>query len=298
MAAFKATDNTIVLVTGINNTGVGFAIAQALLTTPSHTKYTMILTARSLDRSKNAVELLKKGEGAEAALGVGGCEVVPMQVDIDDEESVEAFKHGLSERFGRLDVLINNAGMRLLPVCVPGDLYCSIGAHHDFALAAGKMTTREAFVSAFNTNVASTHLFTYSLIHFLLASSSPRIIFITSGISSLGDHSNPHVPVNGSPAAGWPKPYVFNVMTYRTSKTAMNMMILEWCRILKKDGVKIHIVDPGFLATTLGGGDAAMSREKGAEEPIVGGRFIASVVEGKRDEDVGRMMSRTGVLPW
>jgi NAD(P)-dependent dehydrogenase (short-subunit alcohol dehydrogenase family) len=111
MAAFKNTDNTIVLVTGINNTGVGFAIAQALLTTPSHTKYTMILTARSLDRSKNAVELLKKGEGAEAALGEGGCEVVPMQVDIDDEESVEAFKHGLSERFGRLDVLINNAGM-------------------------------------------------------------------------------------------------------------------------------------------------------------------------------------------
>lgn len=142
------------------------------------------------------------------------------------------------------------------------------------------MTTRDAFVKAFNTNVASVHLFNEAFIDLVLKSSSSRILFLSSGIASLGEHTDPKFPVNQSPPAGWPKPYTFIMTTYRTSKTAMNMMILEWMRVLKHDGMKIHIIDPGFLATDLGGGDVEVLRSKGAQEPIVGGMFIRTVVEG------------------
>lgn len=172
------------------------------------------------------------------------------------------------------------------------------GVHYDFSVAAGKMSTRDAFLKAFSTNVVAVNSFTETFIDLLLASSSPCILFISSGIASLGDHFNTNIPVNKSPPSGWPKPYTFNTTTYRTSKTAMNMMILEWCRVLKEDGVKIHIVDPGWLATDLGGADKEKVKAMGAGEPIVGGRFIKTVIEGERDDDVGRMVSKGGVIPW
>ena len=78
----------------------------------------------------------------------------------------------------------------------------------------------------------------------------------------------------------------------------MNMMALEWCRTLRHDRVKIHIVDPGFLATGLGGADAGMYRSYGADEPIIGGLFIRRVVRGETDADEGTMSSQSGVTPW
>ena len=161
------------------------------------------------------------------------------------------------------------------------------------------MSVREAFTKAFSTNVVSTHLFTEAMIPLLLASPSPRILFVSTGISSLGEHANQAIPVNKSPEAkGWPKPYTFNTTTYRTSKAAVNMMALEWCRTLKPDGVKIHIIDPGFLATALGGGEAAKMKEIGAQDPIVGGRFIRSIIESHRDAQVEQLVRLEGVVPW
>jgi NAD(P)-dependent dehydrogenase (short-subunit alcohol dehydrogenase family) len=56
------------------------------------------------------------------------------------------------------------------------------------------------------------------------------------------------------PDAGWPKPSKLNPTdAYRSSKTGLNMMMRQWYRILKKDGVKVFAVSPGFLATGLAG---------------------------------------------
>lgn len=88
------------------------------------------------------------------------------------------------------------------------------------------MTTREAFLKSFTTNVISVHTFTETFIDLILKSPRARIVFVTSGIGSLTTHSNPNFQFNQSPPAGWPKPYQLNNTTYRTSKTAMNMMAL------------------------------------------------------------------------
>ncbi|ORY26956.1 hypothetical protein BCR39DRAFT_469823 [Naematelia encephala] len=271
-----STDTTIVLITGAA-AGLGFATVQALLESPAKSgkSWTVIITSRSAEKSNEAVQVLLK----DAKLN--GCEVVPTELDLDNDDSVERLVKQVKEKFGRVDVVVNNA--------------CQ---HLDFPLRDGKLTTREAFNRAFNTNVTSTHLFTQAFMPLLLASASPRLVFISSGISSLGAHSDMRIPINLPPSAGWPKQWTFNVTTYRTSKTAGNMMALEWARLLKNDGVKVFLIDPGRLATGLGGEDPASARKSGAGEPIDGGRLVKSVIEGDRDEDEGVLITKGGVIPW
>lgn len=162
----------------------------------------------------------------------------------------------------------------------------------------GKLTVREAFNTSCNTNIASTYLFTQSLIPLLFASPTRRLIFISTGISSLADHGDTNISINQSPPEGWPKKYQFNVMTYRTSKAGLNMMALEWARVLRHDKVKIHILDPGLLATTLGGADPAFLKKIGAADPSVGGEFVRDVVKGKWDDHVEQLIGKDGVVAW
>jgi NAD(P)-dependent dehydrogenase (short-subunit alcohol dehydrogenase family) len=93
--------STVVLITG-GNTGVGFETARALLKSSTGTTYTVLLGSRSLERGQSAADAL----WAEFK----GAEVVPIQVDIEDEGSVDEAFAQVSEQFGRVDVLINNAG--------------------------------------------------------------------------------------------------------------------------------------------------------------------------------------------
>ena len=120
------------------------------------------------------------------------------------------------------------------------------------------MTVREAWNKAWNINVSGTQVLTTMFMRLLVKSNNPRLIFITSGTSSLIETDKFDTPalqrINASPAAGWPKPDQVNPITsYRSSKTGLNMMMREWARILKEDGVKVWCISPGFLATGLQG---------------------------------------------
>jgi hypothetical protein len=75
------------------------------------------------------------------------------------------------------------------------------------------------------------------------------------------------------------------------------MLMLEWHRILKEDGVKVFAISPGMLATGLGG-DTEFLKRLGAADPSVAGPFIRSVVEGERDGDVGKVLTRDGIQGW
>lgn len=67
--------------------------------------------------------------------------------------------------------------------------------------------------------------------------------------------------------------------------------------MLKEDGVKVWAISPGFLVTGLGGNPGAL-KAMGAADPSIGGQFVKEVVEGSRDEDVGKVVSKAGVQPW
>ena len=158
------------------------------------------------------------------------------------------------------------------------------------------MSMREMWNKSWNVNTTSTYILTYTLIPMLLKSSDPRLLFITSGTSTLTEHENTALPVNHSPPAGWPKK-ALGVPAYRSSKTGMNMMMREWARTLKEDGIKMWCVSPGYLATGLGVGQD-LNKQAGAVDPATGAAFVREVVEGGQDEHVGTVVRRAGIQPW
>ena len=74
----------------------------------------------------------------------------------------------------------------------------------------------------------------------------------------------------------------------------MNMMMREWTRIHREDGVKSWCVSPGFLATGLRG-NGKRNRQMGASDPAMGARFMRDVVEGARGQYAGKAIRRDGV---
>lgn len=152
---------------------------------------------------------------------------------------------------------------------------------------------------SWDVNVTGTYVLTHTFVPLLLKSADPRLIFLTSGTANLTDSENLNVPVNRVPAKGWPKqPFELGPIAYRSVKTGLNMMMVQWRRILKEDGVKVWSVSPGFLATGLGG-NKELLKKMGAGDPASGGKVLRDVVEGKRDGDVGLVVHTEGsVQPW
>jgi NAD(P)-dependent dehydrogenase (short-subunit alcohol dehydrogenase family) len=93
---------------------------------------------------------------------------------------------------------------------------------------------------------------------------------------------------------------MFFCPSYRSSKTGMNMMMREWVRLLRNDGdkVKVFCVSPGFLATNWNGMTPEQMKKIGALDASVGGEFIRDVVEGKRDEDAGKIIRKHDAQPF
>lgn len=270
----------VVLITGANS-GIGRAAVQALWQSPA-AAYHILATGRSLARLHQAADLIAQ----QCAPGHDATEIECLELDISSDASIASAVTRVRQRCNRLDALVNNAG-----------------GSFDGALADGSLTEREAWSRTMDLGAVSQQLVTSAFSELLVRSASPRLLFVTSGMASLREeHERRTTGEARQPVyeAGWPKPERLrsgNAYAYRVSKTALNMVALLWSRILEPDGVKCFLLSPGFLATNLSGDQAAMQRA-GAEDPILGGEFIAAVLEGKRDDDVGRIIRRDGVQPW
>jgi NAD(P)-dependent dehydrogenase (short-subunit alcohol dehydrogenase family) len=162
---------------------------------------------------------------------------------------------------------------------------------------AGRMSLRDCFTKAYDTNVAGTNVFTYTFIPLLLKSSDPRLLFV-AGLSQINQAAESYFPTPPQPA-GWPKEKnYFETIGYRCSKTAMNMLMLDWNHKLKADGVKVWGVGPGMLATNLGGLGKEFAIKMGCKPASLGGTLIRTIVEGERDMDVGKIANRDGISQW
>ncbi|ORY03680.1 hypothetical protein BCR34DRAFT_573403 [Clohesyomyces aquaticus] len=273
-------EKTILLITG-GNTGIGYETVKELL--KSDVPYTILMGSRSVEKANEAISTLKT-EAPESK-----SEVVPLQVDITDDASIDRAYEEVKGKWGRVDVLVNNAGAAF------------DGIMREKPGAAG---IREAWDTAYSVNVTSTQVMTTVFMPLLLKSSNPRLLFVTSGLSSLTTTSGGRISAFGSshPPAGWPKPYEPSSVAYRSSKTALNMMMLDWHRQLKNDGVKVWAISPGFLATGLGGVGKEVLAKFGAGDANIGGEFIRKVCEGERDADTGKVVNYLkrvhDVQPW
>lgn len=225
-------DKEVILITGAN-TGLGLEIVKSLYKAPK--PYSIILGTRSIEKGTTAVATIQ-GEipSSPSSLTV-------IQLDISSDTSISSALARISTDFSGLDVLINNAG-----------------ANYEHQLRDGLLGIREAWNKSWDTNVAGTQVLTHGAIPLLLESQNPRLLFITSGTSTLTmteNFSHPSLQrINASPSSGWPKPPEINPLeSYRSAKTGLNMMMRQWHRILLNDKVKVWAVSPGFLATGLNG---------------------------------------------
>lgn len=138
------------------------------------------------------------------------------------------------------------------------------------------------------TNALGPALVTNAFRRLLLKSKNPYSVYISSSIGSLGLASDSSHPGYKS---GW--------SVYRQSKAALNMHIIEENKELGEQGVKIFAVCPGFVVSNLRGKSEEQRSGWGrATDPLESGRLLLSIVEGKRDADVGKLVHKDGVHPW
>ena len=218
----------IILVTGANK-GIGFEIVRQL----AEKGNTMILTARDKSRGAEAVERLEK-QGLTANF-------IPL--DVTSSRSIQNAWDEVQQKFGKLDVLINNAGL-----IVPGD---------GDLLNSGP----EVWAKTFSTNAEGPLRMAQTF--YSLMPGGGRIINISSGGGSM----------TGS-IGGWSPVYCI-------SKTTLNAITRQLDHYLSSRGISVNAVCPGWVRTDMGGRGAPRAVEHGAdtavwlasEEKISSGKF-------------------------
>jgi NAD(P)-dependent dehydrogenase (short-subunit alcohol dehydrogenase family) len=192
-----------------------------------------------------------------------------------------------------------------MPVCQQSRLLHLIANHVDQGISLDTTFSEDAsnfrslFNKSYNVNVTGAQVLTSLFVPLLIRSPYARLVFLTSSNASLSAVSEGLIPAwTPEPEDGWPKGEIAAIQSYACSKAAVNMCMLTWHHMLKYDRVKTFAVNPGLLATHLGGQTPASMRELGAEDPAVAGELIRKVVEGERDADVGKIITQHGVQEW
>ncbi|KAI9728787.1 MAG: hypothetical protein M1834_007173 [Cirrosporium novae-zelandiae] len=253
-----SSDKHIVLITGANG-GIGFDTAKALaMHSPT---YHVILCSRSLPKGEKALSSIQalKPPGTLSLL----------ELDVNSPTSISAAAKQVSEQFGHLDTLINNAGI-YSPLTLPLSDQLTANLRTN---TLGSLLVTEAFLPLLK-KTPHTH--------------TRRLITISSRLGSLSLKSDPSTPHNTEPH-----------MAYRISKAAVNMMTICYAQDLAKDGIKVFAVCPGYVVTNLSGEEDRENRVKrGAGSSEVSAETILGVVEGGRDGEAGGFLHKDGVYPW
>ena len=201
------------LVTG-GNRGIGFAIAHGLLTKD----YEVIITSRSFDNAKLASEKLQT-------------KVIPIELDVADDRSIDQAVKTLHQKIDRLDVLINNAGV-----------YPDEGVNI-------LTIDRELLDSTMNANAFGTIRMVQAFLPLLEKSPDARVINISSGYGALEGLS-------------------YDVPSYCLSKLALNGATIMLAQALQSFGIVVNSICPGWVKTDMGGSSAPRSPEQGADTAI------------------------------
>lgn len=220
------------LVSGAN-TGVGFQIAKAL----ADNGYTVYLGSRDL----------KKGEAAVATIG-GLAKAI--QLDITDNDSIQAAVNAIENEFGYLTLLVNNAAIS--NAGKPGRTMQEI-----LSAQLASITSISEMKTVWETNVFGTLAITQAFLPLLKNAPTARIVTVSSALGSLTLNSNPQNPYRKA----------FDAV-YGASKTALNGVFLSLAIELADTNIKVHLVSPGFTATALNNFEGTDTVEEGALEPI------------------------------
>jgi len=210
----------IAVVTGANR-GLGFEAARQL----AKRGYRVVLTGRRETQTAAAAETLRN-EGSAVDYRV---------VDVTDDRAITDLASYLERQYGRVDVLVNNAGVFLESSDARGS-----------RSASALETPRDILLKSFDNNTASAFIMAVTLVPLMRKHGYGRIVNVSSGMGALTEMSGL-----------WPG--------YRISKTALNAVTRILADELKDAHIKINSVCPGWVRTDMGGPEAARSVEEGAD---------------------------------
>ncbi|MGW7240479.1 SDR family oxidoreductase [Streptomyces sp. NPDC054804] len=239
-------EQTIALVTGANK-GIGYEIAAGL----GALGWRVGVGARDEARRESAV----------AKLRAAGVDAFGVPLDVTDDVSVTAAAGLVEDRAGRLDVLVNNAGIT--------------GSAPQMPTTVDVATVR----AAVETNVIGVIRVTNAMLPLLRRSASPRIVNMSSSVGSLTLQTTPGAETG--PIA----------VAYSPSKTFLNAVTVQYAKELSGTNILINAGCPGYCATDLNGFRGVRTPEQGAAIAI----RLATLPD---DGPTGGFFDDAGEVPW
>ncbi|MFD8012576.1 SDR family oxidoreductase [Streptomyces sp. NPDC058955] len=238
------------LVTGANK-GIGYEIAAGL----GRLGYRVGVGARDRTRREAAVERLR----------AHGMDAFAVPLDVTDDQSVGDAAALLEREAGRLDALVNNAG-------VSGEM--APGWVQD-------PTTLDLDVlrTVLDTNVLGVVRVTNAMLPLLRRSASPRVVNVSSTVGSLTRQTDPDTEIGPVMAA------------YAPSKTFLNAVTVQYARRFTGTNILINAACPGLVATDFTGFHGPRTPEQGAATPV----RLATLPD---DGPSGSFFDDNGTIPW
>ncbi len=209
----------IALITGASK-GIGFEIARQL----GQQEMIVLVGARSIE----------KAEQAAAQLQAEQIQAHPIELDVTVEQHIRSATDAIEKEYGKLDVLVNNAGVFL---------------DHEG-------TDVDMMRRSFEANFFSAYALTASMLHLIRKSAAGRIVNQSSILGSVGTILTNEMYGKAS-APG-----------YTVSKAALNAWTAQLSIQLRDTPIKVNACHPGWVKTDMGGSGAPMEISEGAETAV------------------------------
>lgn len=238
----------VALVTGANK-GIGYEIAVGLGTLG----WRVGVGARDEQRRETAV----------AKLRAAGLDVFGVPLDVTDDASVTAAAGLVEKQAGRLDALVNNAGIT--------------GGMSQLPTEVDPATVRRVV----ETNVIGVIRVTNAMLPLLRRAASPRIVNMSSGVGSLTRQSSTMDELLTGPVA----------VAYSPSKSFLNAVTVQYAKELRDTNILINAACPGFTATDL-------NNFRGVRTPEEGAAIAIRLATLPDDGPSGGFFEDAGVIPW
>jgi NAD(P)-dependent dehydrogenase (short-subunit alcohol dehydrogenase family) len=233
----------VALVTGANK-GIGLGLVQQL----AQAGWIVYLGSRDAARGQAARDSLP-----------AGLDVRVLALDVTDAAALHAAAETVQQQTGRLDVLVNNAGIAL-------------------EIEPPSKATLDALRGTYETNLFGPVLVTQAMLPLLRAGTLKRIVNVSSELGSATLHGDPNFK------------YSFvNGLAYCSSKSALNAFTVLLSKELYAEGFAVNAVNPGYTATDLNGHSGKLTVEQAAAT-------IARVTMSELG--TGSFFTEGGRLPW
>lgn len=245
-------EEKIALVTGANK-GIGYEIAAGL----GALGYRVGVGARDRGRREAAVERLR----------AAGADAFGVPLDVTDDQSVTQAAELVDQRAGRLDALVNNAG--ITGPMGPG------WTQDPTTVDVGELR------KVVETNVFGVMRVTNAMLPLLRRSESPRIVNASSGLASLTRQADADPDAGAGPV----------MALYSPSKSFLNAVTVQYARQLADTGILINLACPGLVATDFNDFHGPRTPGQGAATAI----RLATLPDGG---PTGAYFEEAGPVPW